>query len=77
MRNTAPSAYTAVPTSMTARIGHVHRNHRSRSRNQRSRWTGILTRYPPSLLTALERQFDSGRHYTTTTQTLMDYLGLS
>jgi len=33
MRNTIPLAYTAVPTGVTKSIGHVRRDHRSRSRN--------------------------------------------
>lgn len=33
MRNTAPVAYTAVPTGVTVCSGHVGRNLRSRSRN--------------------------------------------
>ena len=33
MRNTAPTAYTAVPTVVTIASGHDHRNQRSRCRN--------------------------------------------
>ena len=33
MRNTVPTAYTAVPTGVTKNIGHVRRNQRSRCRN--------------------------------------------
>ena len=33
MRNTDPSAYTAVPTGVTTLTGHVRRNQRSRCRN--------------------------------------------
>ena len=33
MRNTAPTAYTAVPTVVTTTIGHVHRNQWSHCRN--------------------------------------------
>ena len=33
MRNTVPTAYTAVPTCVTVAGGHVRRNQRSRCRN--------------------------------------------
>ena len=33
MRNTVPTAYTAVPTGVTVCSGHVRRNQRSRCRN--------------------------------------------
>jgi hypothetical protein len=52
MRNTVPTAYTAVPTVVTTGNGHVRRN-------QRSRWTGILTaligNYQPGHLFSLRQ----------------------